>query len=74
MRILFLTPTLGTGGAERLTVTYALGMLHREGPGHRAAPVMSHQRVEPAAQLVGERGDVGHQVLAAVRRHLGRRG
>ena len=29
MRILFLTPTLGTGGAERLTVTYALGMLRR---------------------------------------------
>ena len=29
MRILFVTPSLGTGGAERLTVDSALGMLHR---------------------------------------------
>ena len=29
MRILFVTPSLGTGGAERLTVNSALGMQHR---------------------------------------------
>lgn len=29
MRILFLTPTLGTGGSEKLTVGYALGMIER---------------------------------------------
>ena len=34
MRILFLTPTLGTGGSEKLTVGYALGMLGR---GHEVA-------------------------------------
>jgi glycosyltransferase involved in cell wall biosynthesis/peptidoglycan/xylan/chitin deacetylase (PgdA/CDA1 family) len=34
MRILFLTPTLGTGGAEKLTVDYALGMQRR---GHQVA-------------------------------------
>jgi glycosyltransferase involved in cell wall biosynthesis/peptidoglycan/xylan/chitin deacetylase (PgdA/CDA1 family) len=32
MRVLFLTPTLGIGGAERLVSTYALGMERR---GHR---------------------------------------
>ena len=34
MRILFLTNELGTGGAEKLTVSYALGMDRR---GHRSA-------------------------------------
>jgi glycosyltransferase involved in cell wall biosynthesis/peptidoglycan/xylan/chitin deacetylase (PgdA/CDA1 family) len=34
MKILFLTPTLGTGGSEKLTVGYALGMLGR---GHDVA-------------------------------------
>jgi glycosyltransferase involved in cell wall biosynthesis/peptidoglycan/xylan/chitin deacetylase (PgdA/CDA1 family) len=34
VRILFLTPTLGTGGSEKLTVGYALGMARR---GHDAA-------------------------------------
>jgi glycosyltransferase involved in cell wall biosynthesis/peptidoglycan/xylan/chitin deacetylase (PgdA/CDA1 family) len=34
MRIFFLTPTLGTGGAERLVVSYALGMQRR---GHQVA-------------------------------------
>ena len=29
MRILFVTPSLGTGGAERLTVNSALGLQHR---------------------------------------------
>ena len=34
MRILFLTPTLGTGGSEKLTVGYALGLARR---GHDTA-------------------------------------
>jgi glycosyltransferase involved in cell wall biosynthesis/peptidoglycan/xylan/chitin deacetylase (PgdA/CDA1 family) len=39
MRILFLTNELGTGGAEKLTVSYALGMAAR---GHHVGTAFSH--------------------------------
>jgi hypothetical protein len=54
-------------------VLQALRMLDREIPGHRAAPIVGDQRLERAAELVDQGGDVGDQVLGAVGLDLGRR-
>src|SRR5712692_1147698 len=45
MRILFLTNELGTGGAEKLTVGYALGMAGR---GHHVGVAFSYRDSQAA--------------------------
>ncbi|HEY2936957.1 MAG TPA: glycosyltransferase [Gaiellaceae bacterium] len=65
MRILFLTPTLGTGGAERLTVTYALGMLRR---GHEVA--VAHG---VSSSQAGPLLEAGVETVSLSRRHLSAR-
>ena len=49
MRILFLTNELGTGGAEKLTVSYALGMKRR---GHQVGVAFSSLGLQQAAPLL----------------------
>ena len=62
MRIFFLTPTLGTGGAERLTVSYALGMLRR---GHAVAVAHGVSSTEAGPLL-----EAGIPTSCVSRRHL----
>ena len=49
-----------------------MGLLGGEVPGDRAAPIVGHQGFDLPAELVDQRGDVGHEVLGAVGLHLGR--
>ena len=66
MRILFLTNELGTGGAEKLTVSYALGMKRR---GHQVGVAFSSLDSQAAPLL-----EAGIEHLPALnRRGSGRR-
>jgi glycosyltransferase involved in cell wall biosynthesis len=62
MRILFLTPTLGIGGSEKLTVSYALGMQRR---GHRVGVAFGFN-----ASLAGALEDAGVDLFNVSPRHL----
>src|ERR1700722_10414215 len=62
LRILFLTPTLGIGGSEKLTVSYALGM-QRRGPEVGVAFGFN-------ASLAGRLRDAGVDLFELSPRHL----
>lgn len=62
LRILFLTPTLGIGGAEKLTVSYALGMQRR---GHEVGVAFGF-----SDSLAGRLRDADVDVFELSARHL----